>query len=244
MNTKQQQVQMAFRRTIGFVKDRPALTEGDSSEARAIGNAAVAMGGVVQRMAAHATSQHTLASAATKAARDEDVLQDTLIKRDLRSIAMIARGLRGRVPGIGVLRLPSSNLRKLHLIEAATAFARQAEIYREPLVEHGMPSDGIEQLDAAIEAVRNSYEARSTSRAELQGATRGVEEEIALGRKILATLDGIMLRVLHDQPAEITVWRAAKRLSRASSSGRSTALPVVVAPLAVQPAAAEGQKAA
>lgn len=244
MKSEQQQYQMAFRRAISFVKERPALTEDTTTGGTALGNGVTALEGVVQRMTTCATSQQTFASAMTLVARDEDSLQRDLIQQHLRPIAMLARGLNGQVPGIGILKMPSSRLSKLHLIETATAFARKAEVYRDTLIEHGMPTDGIEQLDAAIEAFRNSIDARSTSRANLKGATRGVMEEIAIGRKIVSMLDGVLLRMLHNQPAEIVVWRAAKRLSRASTSGQSPTPLVVPVSVAVQHGAADGQKAA
>ena len=133
--------------------------------------------------------------------------------------------------------MPKRNRSKQNLIDGATSFARKAEIYKAVLVEHGMPSDVIEALDSAIVAFRESIDSRGGARADYAVATRAVQQELALGRKIVTMLNGVLTRALHDQPAELAAWRAASRVVRGTSSGQSVAS-------ASQAAATVGQSAA
>ena len=216
VNIQQQRALFAFRRTTNFVDVRPQLTTLGVPEGKALANQVEALKGVTTRLAAHGTDQLTLASSATLVSKDEGKLRQDLIDHHIRTIASMARGLNGTVPGIGVLTMPKGTLGKAQLIEAATSFARKAEIYQDVLVQHGLPVDVIGQLDAAIDAFRGSIDARGTSRTDLKGATRGVTAEIALGRKITAMLDAIVSRQLRGQPDQQEVWRAAKRVGGSS----------------------------
>ena len=211
MNAKDLRYQFAFRRSTNYVDARRALTSAPTSEAHALVRLNDALKGVDTRLVARATAQDTSTSNSRTISQDEDVLRGELIDHHLRTIVKVAHGLKGDVPGIGVLGMVKTNAGKPHLIEAATAFARKAEVYAPVLVEHGLPADFIGQLDGAIDAFRKSVDARGSSRADLRGATRGVSEEIALGRKILSMMDGVLTRMLRGQPDQLDAWRHAKR---------------------------------
>jgi hypothetical protein len=225
MNGKQQRILLSFRRVTTFVDVRPQLTAAGSSEGAALLAQVNALKSVIDRVTAHAVAQRTFAAATTRAASDEPAIKKLLLEHHLGSIVKVARGLRGSVPGIGVLKKPRGNLRNAALIEAATAFANQAAIYSAVLADHGLPADFIAQLRAAIASFRASIDARGTARTNLRGASNGVEQEIALGRRIISVLDGVIPRLLRAEPNEIAVWRAAKRVERGATVGQSIALP-------------------
>ena len=102
-------------------------------------------------------------------ARDEPTLKKDVLDRHIRPIVTMARGLKGDVPGIGVLVMVKANGSKQSFLDGTTSFARKAEIYKEVLVEHGMPADVIEALDSAIVAYRESIDSRGGARGDYCG---------------------------------------------------------------------------
>ena len=131
----------------------------------------------------------------------------------MASIVKVARALRGTVPGIGVLAMPKGNIQTAALITAATVLARKAETYKEVLVENGLPSDFIEQLEAAVLTLKGSLDARGLARAARSSATRGVGSEIALGRRVVMIMDATLTRVLRSQPTKLAEWEHVKRVT-------------------------------
>jgi hypothetical protein len=236
VQARQQRILYAFRRVVTFVDERPRLTNAANNEAAALTAQVNALKGVISRADASEVAQLTLTAAATRAATDEPTLRKTLIDHHLRSVVNVARGIRGTVPGIGTLTMPNTNARSARLIAEATAFAHQAEVYASVLIEHGLPSEFVQQLHAAIQSLRASIDARGGARSNLRGATHNVGREIALGRRIVSVLDGVVPRLLRDQPDEVAVWRAAKRIKGRVSPVHAIAENILPAPTQVQPA--------
>ena len=128
-------------------------------------------------------------------------------------IAKVARALRGTVPGIGVLSLPRGNVQTAAVITAATAMAQKGEIYKDVLVESGLPADFVAQLMAAAAALKASLDGRGLARASRVAATRGVGSELALGRRVVAILDAVVTRQIRSEPAKVAEWEQLKRVT-------------------------------
>jgi hypothetical protein len=128
-------------------------------------------------------------------------------------IAKVARALHGAVPGIGVLSMPKWNVSTPEVITAATAIAQKAEIYKDVLVESGLPADFIEQLTAATAALKGSFDGRGLARASRVAATRGVGSELALGRRTVAIIDVIVTREVRSEPTKLAEWEQLKRVT-------------------------------
>ena len=109
MYARQQRALFSYRRATNFVDDRLTLTAGAAVEATALASQVQALKGVVGRMTTQATSQQTLAASATLIAHDEVELRKDLRDHHLRTIVLVAQGLKGTVPGIGVLTMPGGN---------------------------------------------------------------------------------------------------------------------------------------
>jgi hypothetical protein len=99
------------------------------------------------------------------------------------------------------------------LIAAATAMAEKAEVYKDVLVESGLPADFVEQLKAAATSLKASVDGRGLARASRTAATKGVGTERALGRRVVAVIDAVVTRLLQSDPPKLAEWKQLKRVT-------------------------------
>jgi hypothetical protein len=231
MDKPQLEVMFSFRGITKYGDVHPLITAGASPETAAIGAQMIALKGVIARAEDAAATQHTTKADTLLVARDEEALKTELEAR-IRSIAMVARGLRGTVPGIGIVVMPKSGRGIAKLLDGATGFARKVAVYQSVLAEHGLPQDVLGQLERAIDAVRQSRDERLLARSSRAGGTRSVKEELEIGRGIVKVLDGAMTHLLRNQPGELAAWKSVKRLPR-HGGGVQSAVSLVQSPVSV-----------
>src|SRR5262249_36940484 len=130
-----------------------------------LANQVDALNGIVIRVSDHATAQETQRAQTLLISKDEIEKRRELVAHQMAPIAKVARALHGTVPGIGVLSLPKGNVSTPRIVTAATAMAQKAEIYKDVLVESGLPADFIEQLQQAAAALKASIDGRGLARA-------------------------------------------------------------------------------
>lgn len=171
-------------------------------------------------MTEHGVDQNTQMAQSLLVSKDECELRRDILSHHMATIVKVARALRGTIPGIGVMHMPKGNATTARIVTAATTMARQAEIYETVLVEHGLPQDFIAQLDKAAVALKGSLDARGEARAVRVGATRGIDSELSLGRRVVDIMDASFTRHLRRQPAKLAEWRNVKRVQVKGTSVR------------------------
>jgi hypothetical protein len=209
MNGYQERVSQAFRRINGWFAVNPQYVTDNPS----LGTQLQALDGIVGRLSDHATAQETQRAQSLLISRDEMQTRREVLSHHMAPIVKVARALRGTVPGIGVLSMPKGNVPTTVIIAAAAAMAQKAEIYKDVLVESGLPADFIGQLRGAAAALKASFDARGLARASRVAATRGVENELALGRRVVGIIDAIITRQIRSQPATLAEWEQLKRVT-------------------------------
>ena len=209
MNAQQERVLQSFRRVQGWF----AANTQYAASTPALATQLDALKGIVQRLTDHAATQETQRSGASLDSMDEIEKRREVVSYQMKPIAKVARALRGVVPGIGVLKLPKGNIPTPSVITAATAMVQKAEVYKEPLVESGLPANFLEELKGATAALKASLDARGLARAARVAATRGVESELTLGRNTVSILDAILTRLIRSQPTKIAEWEQLKRVT-------------------------------
>lgn len=227
MKTTQSRGLQAFRRVVAWFAAHPEVIPGSGSSATALAGRVDALTRVVERMSTQATEQSTQAKQATLAATDESTLQHELRTLHMGAIVRVAGALRGIVPGTGIFRMPSPNMKSESLVHAAGALQTTAALYREVFVEHGLPSDFLERLAASTAALKASVDARGLARSRRTEATANVADDLQLGRRIVAMIDAALAHALKDQPATLAAWRQAKRVTLKGTPVRldTTAIP-------------------
>jgi hypothetical protein len=224
MNSHQERVLQSFRRVQGWFAANPEYTAKDGpASTPALATQLEALNGIVSRATDHAAQQDTQLAQSLLISKDEREQRKEVLTGHMASIAKVARALRGTVPGIGVLSMPKGNIQSAALITAASVLARKAEIYEAVLIEHGLPTDFIRQLEASATQLKASLDARGQARSARAGATRGVEAELSLGRRVVDIMDATLARVLRFQPPKLTEWQHVKRVTLHGSASRGSA---------------------
>lgn len=209
MNGHQERVLQSFRRVQGWF----AANQQYTASTPALATQLEALKGIVQRLSDHAATQDTQRAQSLLVSKDEIQKRREVRSHQMAPIVKVARALRGTVPGISVLSLPKGNVPTPAVIVTATAMARKAEIYKEVLIESGLPSDFIEQLEAAAAALKDSLDTRGLARAARASATRGVQSELTLGRRVVDIMDATLTRLIRSQPAKMAEWEQLKRVT-------------------------------
>jgi hypothetical protein len=221
MLRKQQRVLDSFRRVQGFLSAHPEVVPAPAGgQPSPLATQITALAGVIDRMTAFATQQETQRAQASLVAKDEKELRRELIVQHLRTIVQTARTLRGQVPGIGVLSAPAANIEAGPLVRFATAFARTAAMYEPVLVEHGQPADFLRQLEEVTTTLKRSFDARGEARGRRVGATKGIVEELLLGRRIVQAMDAGLKRILRNDSVLLAEWQQTKRVLKFAASSR------------------------
>jgi len=213
MKSKQGRTLQAFRRVQAWFAEHPQVLVNAVSSQAALTSQLDALKQVVDAMSAGATEQTTQKSQATLAAKDEKSLRTEIRSLHVKAIVRVAGALRGKVPGMGVFKLPSYTLSSETLLHAADAVRTTASVYKDVFVEHGLPADFLDQLDAANAALKQSVDARGVARSKVAGASKTLVNEATLGRQIVTMMDAALAHALRSDAALLASWRQAKRIT-------------------------------
>ncbi|HYD47043.1 MAG TPA: hypothetical protein VEB21_01780 [Terriglobales bacterium] len=221
MNAQQQRVLESFRRIQGwFQGNEQYVTSDGTATPNPVANQVRALNEVVDGVMDYVARQQTELAQSTLVSKDERELRREVLTYHMAPIARIAKALRGQVPGIGVLTMPKGNVQTAALITAAMVMARKAEVYAPVLVEQGLPTDFVLALTTVAGKLKESLDARGLARGSRASASRGLEAELALGRRLVTVLDVTMSRVLRHEPAKLAEWRHVKRVMVRGSAPR------------------------
>jgi len=209
MNSYEDRAGQSLRRVEGWFAANPDLVAGNPS----LGTQVEALKGVVIRLTDHATAQDTQFAQSQLIAKDEIEKRREVLRHQMAPIAQVGRALRGTVPGIGVLTMPKANASAAVIVTAAEVMAQKAEIYKDVLVENGLPADFIDQLKQAAATLKASIDGRGLARASRVAATRGVKIEVALGRRLVSILDAVVRGLIRSNPAKLAEWEQLKSVT-------------------------------
>lgn len=216
MNSYEDRVGQSLRRVEGWFAANPELIAANPS----LGTQVEALKGVVIRLTDHATAQDTHYAQSLLISKDETDKRREVLRHQMAPIAQVGRALQGTVPGIGVLTMPKPTAPTAVVITAAEVMAQKAEIYKDVLVEHGLPTDFVDQLKQAAAALKASIDGRGLARASRVAATQGVKSELALGRRLVTILDAVVTGLIRSNPAKLAEWQQLKRVTLKSGSPR------------------------
>jgi hypothetical protein len=211
MRSQQTRALQTFRRVEAWFAEHPQVIPASGTSAAALSNQVDALKQVVASMTARAAEQASQTGQATLAAKDEATQRHQLRSLHLRAIVRVAGALRGRVPGMGLFKLPKPRLSSDTLVHAAEAMRSTAAVYKDVFVEHGLPADFLDQLDAATTALGASVDARGVARSRVSGASSGLVSDLAMGKQIVAMIDASLAHALKADSPMLASWRQAKR---------------------------------
>ena len=216
MQKPQENTLLMFQKVVAFIGDYPELTA-ETPEGRAFAARVSALESTIATIQTAAAAQVGSTMSSRLDSTKEPELKRQLVVH-LNSIYEVARGLRRTVPGIGVLKMPNAGARKMTFIAQATAFAEQGKIYESTLADHALPADSMTQLNTAITAYHASVVGRITARTDLTTATKGIAENIAIGKSIVTGMSGVIKRAFDGRKDVLAGWQSAKRIRSSAST--------------------------
>ena len=241
MDLRQQRVLQSQRRVQAWCAANPGLIPppvGSPDAWTPITRQLDALNTIVSVATTAATQQSVNGSQLTLEATDEPGLRKHL-RQEMRSVTQVAQALKTTVPGISVLRMPSSKVQVEGLLKAADAFITQASTFETVLVEHALPSDFVTQLQDAAAALKASVDGRGAARAGRVSATKQLAVSLSLGTQFVQILDAALTKALRTDPAKLAEWDNVKRITikGVPTTGFITPLAFVTPVAAVTPIA-------
>jgi hypothetical protein len=246
MQIKQQRVLQSLRRVQAWCAANPGYVpapEGPPADWIPLTRQLDALNAIVARLGESAADQQILTEGRKLAATGEPALRKRL-REELHRVTQVARALRRTVPGIGILKMPPSNIQSEPLLKVADAITKKASTYREVLVEHGLPGDFPAQLTTATSALRASIDGRGAARAGRTKATKQVAVDCGLGMQYVQFMDAALTMALRDDPARLAEWQSAKRIVLKAVPALVPATPAALSAVTGAGAAAADTKAA
>jgi hypothetical protein len=201
-------------------KNSADLATVNKSRARA------ALNELVPVLEAHATDQHIAEIEAQSRTVIKSELREDLRLHHMQQVAAIGRA---RLAGVAdsdlllKLQYPPQSIDDGALITAGRGMAQAAQQYKQVFLNEQLPTDFIEQLQAATEAVRVATTERKGSLTRLRGATRGVTVQLQRASHILHVLNSLVVRDLKGKPELLAAWKMAKRNRKKPGSTRTPA---------------------
>jgi hypothetical protein len=99
------------------------------------------------------------------------------------------------------------------MLASANAIAKIGEAHREVLVQHGLPTNFVEELRTDAAALQAAVDERRQAKSRRVGATKAIAAELKIGRVVVQTLDIVLTRALRGQPGLFAEWRNTKRVT-------------------------------
>jgi hypothetical protein len=180
----------------------------------------------VTSVTAHALDQATAQRVRAGAGNQVQQQVGDIKANHMTPLARFSRAnLRG-VPDFKALAHVPHKLQGARLVGAARAMATAALPYTNVLAAAQFPTDSVQQLGAAADALHATLDSRAAARSRMVVATAGVRQELALGREAVAMLDPIVTRRLAGRTDLLAGWRSAKRVTLMPQSAVAAVPPV------------------
>ncbi len=100
------------------------------------------------------------------------------------------------------------------LLNAARAFAADADPLRDAFVSHELPTTFLDELRARIAAFERALSERTTARGAHVAATAALDAALERGVTAARRLDAIVRNKFRDDPAKLAVWTTASHTER------------------------------
>lgn len=258
MNAYQKRTLQAFRRVQAWLAAHPDLgatpqaarpllvpggggiTGGSTTVTTAAARHATALNATVEALTGLAAEEEAQNRAVRGAEADTARLKWELVTREMRHVTLIAKSA---IPDVvkmtAALRPP---VQKDHegILAAADAMGKAAAQYKDILVERGLPSDFIEELRKATDALRKAIDARGIAIGQRRKAGEALRDVFLRGKRVVDALTVVVARRYRDDIATIAEWNQVRRVVNVAS--RAVAAEAIAEPF--RAASAPAQSAA
>ena len=202
----QAQLLMLQTAQVFLAKNDTALGPISSSPAIATLNDAVA---AVERYAAEQIAAGTARSSHAVVLQH---LRTELRIHHMQPIARVAQTQLANVKEISKLKLPRMRTDDNELVAAGRGMATAVKKYKNVFIEQQFPATFIDDLRAAVNAVRAMRSTGQGNRVERKAATEGILFQLTRAKGALRVLDSLVVKQLAGQNAALAAWTQALRL--------------------------------
>jgi hypothetical protein len=177
----------------------------------------------------HASTQVSGLSTAQQGVTGKAAARDEL-RRDMEAISRTARSMAFDTPGIeDKFRLPRQP-KDQEWLNAARAFAADAQPLAAEFVRRGLPADFLADLASDIESFEQAIIRTTSGRSAHVAATAAIDDLIEDGMKYLRQLDTVVRNIFADDPASLAAWISASHVERAPRRRQASAPPALTSP--------------
>lgn len=188
------------------------------------GQAFATVGEAVTSLSRYAAQQMSGRGSTREGATSKAVAREAL-RDDLDAIIRTARALALDTPGLeDKFRPPRGNGDQV-LLNAARAFARDAEPIAAQFIEYGMPDDFLADLTADIQSFEDAIRDQGAGRDINVAAAAAMEASMEAGLTAVRRLDAIVPNTLRADATALAVWERARRVEYKSSRARVSDIP-------------------
>ena len=240
MNAKQKRVLQSLRRAQNWLAARPEFV----ASAPALGAQTAELGAAVQLATSFVAEQEKQRRGSKGSTADASKRRTELLDQHVRPVADMAKKVMPDVVRMTeTLRRPKAHLDAESLLGAAEAMAKASTEFTDVLVQHGLPTDFVAQLDGAAKAYRGAIDAGGEARGARRGATTGLQESLGRARNIVDRLSVLIHRDLRSDSPALAEWEQVTRVTIkgvqpavAASTTPAATVPATVAPAEQQAA--------
>ncbi len=151
------------------------------------------------------------------------------LREDLEAINRTARAMADTNPGLDdKFRVPRDN-NDQQLLNAARAFAIDALPLKQQFIDHELPANFLEDLNADIDAMESAMSDQSSGVGHRVAAAAAIDDAIDRGVDLVRKLDAIVRNKYSNNPATLAEWTTASHTERAPKR-RGPVTPGVSAP--------------
>lgn len=179
----------------------------------------------------HATSEVTGVGRAREGTTTRREAREAL-REALEAIRRTARVMAADIPGLeNKFRIPRNN-NDQELLNAARAFAADAEPLSAQFIAHEMPADFLANLNADIAALETAISNQASGVGAHVSAGAGLDDAMDRADEVMRKLDAIMRNKYANNPAVLAEWLSASHTERAPRRRKSIPTPPPTAPTA------------
>ncbi|MDB4913054.1 MAG: hypothetical protein JWM95_698 [Gemmatimonadetes bacterium] len=238
MNVHEQETFSTLTRAQEFIAEK----------ATALGNipsstAVTRLNGIVSAANAHEDEKTGGKMTAQMLVQTKAAARRVLVQGHLASIAAAARADLPDTPELAVVRkLPHPNTSVAGVLKRTDEVVKVITPLAQQLIDTGLPSDFIAQLETARHALADSASTHITTLSRKGGATKGIKTQLAAGRRQIRVLDRLIkMQLRGSDQSLLTDWKSRIAAPRRAGTAAKVVTP---APASSQPAAAPAVRAA
>jgi len=219
MLSRQNAVLTALQRARSFITENAAQLH----SAVDLTVASQRLEAVIASLTGHAFNQDASNRSAKTETEKQQQIRLTMRTEQMQPIAEVARRNLRTVPEFKALQLPPRRLKGGAFLASAQAMAAAAATNKTALLEHGLPSDFLEQFQTSLTKLEDSFGEREKHRTLRKGATKGLLFAEQEGRSVLKVLDASVRRALKGNESLLATWDGARTIARRSTSAATQA---------------------